>query len=363
MDPIYNFCAGPAMLPATVMQKAQAEMCDWQGLGVSVMEISHRSPEFIAMAKQTEADLRQLLTIPDNYHVLFMHGGGRGQFSAVVNNFLGNNGRACYLVSGQWSDAAAAEAVTLTGADAIDIIPVVEEVNGRKQVIIPSFDATNEYRYLHYCPNETVDGIEIFDEINSPWPVVADMSSCLLSRSIDVSRYGLIYAGAQKNIGPSGLAIVIVRSDLLALPALAQPAIMDYRLARDYDSMYNTPPTYAWYLAGEVFKWLLAQGGVAAIEAVNEAKAQCLYAGIDNSDLYINRVAPANRSRMNVTFALNDESLNAAFLQQAQAQGLLALKGHRIVGGMRASIYNAMPLAGVEALVEFMTRFASDNKA
>ncbi|MBV7315235.1 3-phosphoserine/phosphohydroxythreonine transaminase [Shewanella sp. NIFS-20-20] len=358
MDPIYNFCAGPAMLPVPVLTKAQSEMRDWQGLGVSVMEVSHRSPEFIAMANKAEADLRELMHIPDNYHVLFMHGGGRGQFSAVVNNFLGNDGRACYWVSGQWSQAAAAEAVALVGNENIDIIPIVEECDGLNTVVLPKCDEQQQYRYLHYCPNETVDGIEIFDEINCPWPVVADMSSTILSRQIDVSRYGLIYAGAQKNIGPSGLAIVIVRDDMLALPAMTQSAIMDYRLARDNDSMYNTPPTYAWYLAGEVFAWLKALGGVAAIEAVNSEKAKRLYACIEAHALYRNTVAHNNRSHMNVTFELSDDSLNDLFLQQAQARGLVALKGHRLVGGMRASIYNAMPLAGVDALTQFMTEFA-----
>ncbi|MGI2261451.1 3-phosphoserine/phosphohydroxythreonine transaminase [Shewanella sp. GXUN23E] len=364
MSAVYNFCAGPAMLPAPVMAKARQEFIDWQGMGVSVMEISHRSKEFIEVAKTAEADLRELMNIPDNYHVLFMHGGGRGQFAAVVNNFMGNNGRALYLLSGQWSQAAAEEAVRLTSAEQIDTIELVQHVDGVKTVQLPTFEGDAEkYRYLHYCPNETVDGIEIFEDINCPWPVVADMSSTILSREIDVSRFGLIYAGAQKNIGPSGLAIVIVRDDLLTLPSLPQAAIMDYRLARDNDSMYNTPPSYAWYLAGEVFKWLKAVGGVKAMEAINSRKAELLYQCIDELPCFSNPVATNNRSRMNVTFQLADEALNNAFLAEAEQRGLLALKGHRIVGGMRASIYNAMPIEGVEALVAFMQEFSARHSA
>ncbi|MCF1427964.1 MAG: 3-phosphoserine/phosphohydroxythreonine transaminase [Shewanella sp.] len=360
MSAVYNFCAGPAMLPAPVMAKARQEFIDWQGMGVSVMEISHRSKEFIQVAKMAEADLRELMDIPDNYHVLFMHGGGRGQFAAVVNNFMGNGGRALYLLSGQWSQAAAKEAVRITSPEQIDTIELIQFVDDLKTVQLPQLDGDAEqYRYLHYCPNETVDGIEIFEDIDCPWPVVADMSSTILSREIDVSRFGLIYAGAQKNIGPSGLAIVIVRDDLLKLPSMSQAAIMDYRLARDNDSMYNTPPTYAWYLAGEVFKWLKEVGGVKVIESINTRKAELLYQCIDDLPCYSNPVALTNRSRMNVTFQLADEVLNEVFLQEAKGCGLLALKGHRIVGGMRASIYNAMPVEGVEALVAFMRNFSA----
>ncbi|QSX39211.1 3-phosphoserine/phosphohydroxythreonine transaminase [Shewanella cyperi] len=356
----YNFCAGPAMLPPPVMAKAQQELLDWNGLGVSVMEISHRSSEFIALAKQAEADLRELMSIPDNYHVLFMHGGGRGQFAAVVNNFLGDKGRALYLVSGQWSKSAMEEARKLAGDSQIDALNIVENINGINTVVMPALKGSgDEYRYLHYCPNETVDGIEIFDEITSPWPIVADLSSTIMSRELDVSRYGLIYAGAQKNIGPSGLAIVIVRKDMLELPQMPQASIMDYRLCAEHDSMFNTPPTFAWYLAAEVFTWLKGIGGVKAMEAINKEKAARLYACIDKLDFYRNGVAMANRSRMNVTFQLTDESLDKVFLTEAEAKGLLALKGHRIVGGMRASLYNAMPLDGVDALVTFMEEFAA----
>lgn len=350
------------MLPTAVMHKAQKEFVDWQGHGVSVMEISHRSKDYMAVAAKAEQRLRELMAIPDNYHVLFMHGGGRGQFSAVASNLLGSHGRALYLVSGQWSKAAAEEAQKIAGHAQIDVVDICVEDDGIRHVeLSPLSGAAEDYRYLHYCPNETVDGIEIFENIDCPWPVVADMSSNILSREIDVSRFGLIYAGAQKNIGPSGLAIVIVRQDLLSLPSLTQASILDYRLARDNDSMFNTPPTFAWYLAGEVFAWLQEHGGVSAMDLNNIHKAKLLYHCIDSHPFYRNNVAKENRSRMNVTFHLADESLNGEFLAQAEARGLLALKGHRIVGGMRASIYNAMPYEGVQALVNFMTEFAEQH--
>lgn len=362
MSAIFNFCAGPAMLPPAVMQKAQKELLNWNGLGISVMEISHRSKEFIALTEQAEADLRALMEIPSNYHVLFMHGGGRGQFSAVVNNFLGNDGRALYLVDGSWSKAAAEEAEKLVGKENVDSIELVSAVNGLNRVTLPDLSKIDkDYRYVHYCPNETVDGIEIFDDINSPWPVIADMSSNILSRKIDVSQFGLIYAGAQKNIGPSGLSIVIVRDDMLALPSLPQSSIMDYRLAVENDSMYNTPPTFAWYLAAEVFAWLKCVGGVTEMEKLNIEKARRLYECIDELDFYVSGVAKENRSRMNITFQLTNSQLDSQFLAEAQAAGLVALKGHRSVGGMRASLYNAMPLAGVDALVGFMKAFAAKN--
>ena len=350
------------MLPPAVMKKAQQELLNWNGQGVSVMEVSHRSKEFIALTKQAEADLRELMNIPANYHVLFMHGGGRGQFSAVVNNFLGDNGRALYLVDGQWSSSALVEAQKLAGNAQIDSLDIVVNDNGIKRVALPKLvDEGQNYRYVHYCPNETVDGIEIFDELNSPWPIIADMSSNFMSREVDVSRYGLIYAGAQKNIGPSGLSIVIVRDDMLALPTLTQSSIMDYRVQVEHESMFNTPPTFAWYLAAEVFAWLKRLGGVPAMAEINRQKAQLLYHCIDSNPFYKNGVAPESRSQMNVTFQLTDDSLDAAFLAEAEAAGLVALKGHRIVGGMRASLYNAMPIEGVQALVEFMQQFAAKH--
>ncbi|WOT06814.1 3-phosphoserine/phosphohydroxythreonine transaminase [Shewanella youngdeokensis] len=362
MSPIYNFCAGPAMLPQAVMQKAQKELLDWNGLGTSVMEVSHRSKEFIALTEQAESDLRSLMHIPANYHVLFMHGGGRGQFSAVANNLLGAGGRALYLVDGSWSSAAVTEAKKLAGENNIDTINIIDPSTGKNKVELPDlFKIDKDYRYVHYCPNETVDGIEIFEPLSSPWPVIADMSSNILSRKIDVSQFGLIYAGAQKNIGPSGLSIVIVREDLLSLPNLPQSSIMDYKLAVKHGSMFNTPPTFAWYLAAEVFRWLKEMGGVESLQELNAKKAALLYECIDGSDFYTSGVAVENRSRMNVTFQLVNSELDAEFLEQAKQAGLVALKGHRSVGGMRASLYNAMPIEGVKALVSFMRNFATNH--
>ena len=358
MTKVYNFCAGPAMIPEPVLKKAQSELLNWNGLGTSVMEISHRGGPFKALAHQAEVDLRELMNIPENYHVLFMHGGGRAQFAAVVNNFLGNNGKALYLNSGIWSRIAEDEAKRLTSDAQIDSIDIVKKVDGCSKVELPDFHVIKDnYRYLHYCPNETVDGIEIFDDINCPWPVIADMSSNILSRKIDVSKFAVIYAGAQKNIGPSGLSIVIVRDDMLQLPSLPQATIYDYRAQVKDESMYNTPPTFAWYLAAEVFKWLKSIGGVATIEKHNRDKAELLYKAIDTVDGFSNKVDSANRSLMNVTFSLEDGSRNSEFLQKAEQSGLVALKGHRFVGGMRASIYNAMPLQGVKALVTFIKSF------
>ena len=360
MPQIFNFCAGPAMLPVEVMEKAQVEFIDWQSTGSSVMELSHRSKEFMRVATKAEADLRDLMAIPDNYSVLFCHGGGRGQFSAVPLNLWPEGMTADYIISGSWSKAAAIEAQKYGEIKRID---VVTEVKGATHVLSSQQWGLNpEAAFVHYCPNETVDGIEMFDipETNGV-PLVADMSSTILSHEIDVAKFGLIYAGAQKNIGPSGLTIVIVRNDLLGQAQLATPSIMNYQVLAKNDSMYNTPPTYAWYLAGLVFEWLKELGGVNGISIINTKKAEILYGYIDGSDFYHNLIEPKFRSKMNVPFWLKDENLNAEFLKQAEAQGLMALKGHRSVGGMRASIYNAMPLAGIKALVAFMQDFAAKN--
>ncbi|GAA6204401.1 3-phosphoserine/phosphohydroxythreonine transaminase [Thalassotalea sp. SU-HH00458] len=361
MSVVYNFCAGPAMLPTQVMKKAQQEFINWQDTGCSVMELSHRSKDFMALADEAEKNLRELMAIPQNYKVLFCHGGGRGQFSAVPLNLLPAGGKADYVVSGSWSKAAAKEAENF---GEINVLNVVEEIDG-KTVVKPSaqWDISKDSAYVHYCPNETVDGIEMFDIPDfGDIPLVADMSSTILSHQIDVSKFGVIYAGAQKNIGPSGLTIVIVREDLLGKARQETPCIMNYKTSADNDSMYNTPPTYAWYLAGLVFEWLKSVGGVSAIESINQRKAQLIYDYVDQSSFYKNSIANEFRSRMNVPFWLEDESLNDEFLRQAESQGLLALKGHRIVGGMRASIYNAMPLAGVEKLVAFMKNFEQGIK-
>lgn len=357
MSSVYNFCAGPAMLPVDVMKKAQQEFLNYQNTGSSVMELSHRSKEFIGVADQAEADLRELMAIPENYKVLFCHGGGRGQFSAVALNLLGAHKKADYIITGTWSKAAAEEAAHY---GEVNIINARQDLDGITSVMPSShWPLSPDAAYVHYCPNETVDGIEIFEVPNTGnIPLIADMSSMILSREIDVSKFGLIYAGAQKNIGPSGLTLVIVREDLLGQAHIDTPSIMNYQVLAENGSMYNTPPTYAWYLAGLVFKWITAKGGVSAIAATNAQKAALLYQAIDNSDFYSNHIASNNRSLMNVPFWLNSDDLSAQFLLEAEAQGLTALAGHRMVGGMRASIYNAMPIEGVQALVDFMHKFA-----
>ncbi len=362
MTEVFNFCAGPAMLPRAVMTTAQNEFINWHNTGSSVMELSHRSGIYMAMAAEAEADLRELMAIPDNYKVLFCHGGGRGQFSAVPLNLLPQGKSADYIVNGSWSKAAAAEAKNFGD---INVINIREERDDGETSLIAAnqWPLNSDAAYVHYCPNETVDGIEINDiPVTNGVPLVADMSSTILSHEIDVTKFGLIYAGAQKNIGPSGLTIVIVREDLLVdglqgRAQLATPCIMNYLTSANNDSMYNTPPTYAWYLAGLVFKWLKDLGGVKAIEKINKEKAALLYQAIDSSDFYQNHIEPQYRSKMNIPFWLKDESLNNKFLEQAEKQGLMALKGHRIVGGMRASIYNAMPIEGVQKLVDFMQEF------
>ncbi|MBA6224873.1 3-phosphoserine/phosphohydroxythreonine transaminase [Colwellia sp. MB02u-18] len=360
MSSVYNFCAGPAMLPVDVMNKAQSEFLNFADTGSSVMELSHRSKEFLVVAGQAEANLRKLMAIPENYKVLFCHGGGRGQFSAVALNLLGETKKADYIVSGSWSKLAAEEASHYGN---INVFNAIEHIDG-VQRIKPSSEwpISPDAAYVHYCPNETVDGIEIFEVPNTGnIPLVADMSSTILSREFDVSKFGLIYAGAQKNIGPSGLTIVIVREDLLGKAHLDTPSILNYEIQAKNGSMYNTPPTYAWYLAGLVFDWLLAKGGVSAIAEINHHKAQLLYQYIDQSSFYKNSIVPENRSLMNIPFWLTDDSLSAEFVKQAEAQGLTALKGHRMVGGMRASIYNAMPIEGVQALINFMDSFAQQH--
>lgn len=349
------------MLPVDVMKKAQSEFLNFADTGSSVMELSHRSKEFIAVAESAEANLRKLMAIPENYKVLFCHGGGRGQFSAVALNLLGAAKKADYIVTGAWSQSAAEEA---SHYGDINIINAIDNADGVQRVK-PSTEwpISDDAAYVHYCPNETVDGIEIFEVPNTgDIPLVADMSSTILSREFDVSKFALIYAGAQKNIGPSGLTLVIVREDLLGNAHIDTPSIMNYQVLAKNGSMYNTPPTYAWYLAGLVFDWLLVKGGVDAVAKINVQKAQLLYDYIDNSDFYKNSIVPENRSLMNIPFWLTDDSLSASFLAQAEKHGLMALKGHRMVGGMRASIYNAMPIEGVQALVDFMKKFAEGAK-
>jgi len=352
----YNFCAGPAALPTEVLEKASAEMADWQGKGLSIMEMSHRSKEVVAVAEQAEADLRELMSIPDNYRVLFMQGGASLQFSALPLNLANGSGRVDQIVTGQWSKKALAEGkrfadvhvAATTAAENFSRAPSQAELN-------LSADAD----YVHYCPNETIGGVA-FDYIPETGnvPLVADLSSAILSEPLDVSRFGVIYAGAQKNIGPAGLCVVIIRDDLIGKVRDSAPTMLDYKVMADNASMYNTPPTYSWYLAGLVFQWLKAQGGVAAMAEVNQRKAKRLYDFIDGNVFYANPVAINNRSIMNVPFTLADSALDKTFLAESEAAGLLNLAGHRSVGGMRASIYNAVPEEGVIALTEFMADFA-----
>jgi phosphoserine aminotransferase len=356
MSKVFNFSAGPAMLPEAVMAQAQTEFLNWEHQGSSVMEISHRSKPFMQIAKEAENDLRQLMNIPADYQVLFAHGGGRGHFASVPLNLATEEDSADFLITGSWSKGAVKEAQKYLKPNVVGEL-LVE--NGITKVADPkTWDLSDDAKYFHYCPNETVDGVAMFDvpEVGNT-PIVADMSSTILSAPIDVSKYGLIYAGAQKNIGPSGLSIVIVREDLIGHARKSTPSIFDYQLLADNDSMYNTPPTYAWYLSGLVFKWLKEQGGVEAIHKINQHKANLLYQAIDGSDFYRNSIEKSFRSMMNVPFQLVDAALDQTFLEESEKFGLKALKGHRSVGGMRASIYNAMPIEGVEALVGFMNEF------
>ncbi len=359
MEKIYNFSAGPAMLPQDVLKKVQGELLDWQGIGTSVMEISHRSKAFLSVVEEAEKNLRQLMSIPSNYHVLFAQGGARAQFAAVPMNLLGNKTIADYIDTGYWSKSAIKEAKKYCTPH---VINVLTEKEGKRAVLpTETWKLSVDAAYVHFCPNETIDGIEVFDLPNTDKPIVADMSSVILSRQIDVSKFGVIYAGAQKNIGPAGITLVIVRDDLLGKAKEFLPNILNYNTLVEKESMFNTPPTFAWYLAGEVFKWLIEKGGIQEIEAISNKKAEMLYSYIDNSSLYVNHIHSDCRSRMNVPFWLTREGLDTEFLAQAEANGLHALKGHRDVGGMRASIYNAMPIEGVEALIQFMRDFETEN--
>ncbi|HET7633739.1 MAG TPA: 3-phosphoserine/phosphohydroxythreonine transaminase [Burkholderiales bacterium] len=355
MTRIYNFAAGPAVLPEPVLEQAAAEMLDWHGSGMSVMEMSHRGKDFIGIAAQAEADLRELLTIPANYKVLFLQGGATAQFSMVPLNLLCGRNNADYVNTGQWSKKAIAEAKRFC---TVNVVASAEDANFTYAPPSSQWRLDSDAAYVHYTSNETIGGVEFFDTPDTgDVPLVADMSSHILSRPVDVGRYGVIYAGAQKNIGPAGLTIAIVREDLIGHASPATPVLCDYKTYADNDSMYNTPPTYAIYIAGLVFQWLKKLGGLKKMEEFNVAKAKRLYDFLDQTEFYHSPVARANRSRMNVPFTLRSAALDEAFLKQAQARGLTQLKGHRSVGGMRASLYNAMPLAGVQALVEFMREF------
>lgn len=355
----YNFCAGPAALPEAVLKQASEEMLDWQARGLSVMEMSHRSDEMVAIAETAESDLRELLSIPPQYKVLFLQGGASLQFAAIPMNLLGKNRAADYINTGQWSKKAIAEARRY---GEVNVVASSESTNFTTIPPVDSWQCNPEAAYFHYTPNETIGGLE-FHQVpdTGDVPLVADMSSTILSRPLDVEKFGLIYAGAQKNIGPAGLTIVIVREDLLDQARDDVPAVMNYSIQAENGSMYNTPPTYAWYLAGLVFKWMKDNGGVSAFETLNRRKSEKLYGYIDDSGFYSNPVELQSRSWMNVPFVLQDSTLDKAFLAGAEAAGLLNLKGHRSVGGMRASIYNAVPEAAVDALIDYMKAFAAKH--
>lgn len=355
----YNFCAGPAALPTPVLEKAGLELADWHGKGLSIMEMSHRSADFVAVAEKAEQDLRDLMAIPDNYKVLFMQGGASSQFSMIPMNLLNGSGKADYIVTGQWSKKALSEAKRY---GQVNLAATTEGNNFSSAPSQEALQLSPDADYVHYCPNETIGGVK-FDYIpdTGSVPLIADYSSALLSEPLDISRFGMIYAGAQKNIGPAGLCVVIIREDLLGKARSCTPTMFDYKVCADNASMYNTPPTYSWYLAGLVFEWLKELGGVEVIAGINRRKAARLYDYIDNSGFYANPVAVANRSIMNVPFTLPDSALDKTFLSECEAAGLFNLAGHRSVGGMRASIYNAVGEDAVTALIDFMTDFARRN--
>jgi phosphoserine aminotransferase len=355
MTRVFNFSPGPATLPEPVLRKAAEEMLDWQGSGMSVMEMSHRGKEFISIHAEAEALVRELMGVPANYKVLFMQGGAIGENAIVPMNLIGRSGKADYAITGEWSKKSQKEARTFGTIN----VPVTGE--GSKFTAIPK---QSEWKldpgaaYVHICSNETIGGVQYhWTPDTGKVPLVADMSSDIMSRPIDVSKYGLIYAGAQKNMGPSGLTIVIVRDDLLGHALPVTPSAFNYQLQAENDSMYNTPPTYAIYIAGLVMKHFKSLGGMAAIAAHNQAKARVLYDYLDESRFFSNPVVPEDRSLMNVPFKLKDDSLDEAFLKGAAARGMIQLKGHRVLGGMRASIYNAMSMEGVQALVKYMKEF------
>ena len=352
---VFNFSAGPAVLPAPVLQQARDELIDWHGSGMSVMEMSHRGKEFMSIVAAAEQDLHELLAIPASYKVLFLQGGATAQFAMIPMNLLRGKTGADYIHTGEWAKKAIGEAKKFCK---VNIAASSEDKGFTYAPRQESWKLDPQAAYVHYTGNETIGGVEFqwIPEVGAV-PLVCDLSSSLLSRPLDVSRFGLIYAGAQKNIGPAGLTIVIVRDDLIGHAASGTASVFDYKIQADNASMYNTPPTYAIYIAGLVFKWLKAQGGLQAMERVNIAKAGLLYDLLDASAFYSSPVAIDDRSRMNIPFRLRDATLDEEFLKQAKQRGLLQLKGHRSVGGMRASIYNAMPIAGVRTLVDFMREF------
>ena len=359
MSRVFNFSAGPAALSEEVLQQAREEMLDWQGSGMSVMEMSHRGKEFVSIAETAEADLRELMAIPDNYKVLFLQGGASSQFAMIPLNFATDKRATDYINTGSWSKKAIAEAKRFSD---VNIAATTEEIKFTGTPVQGDLNLSPNAAYVHVTPNETIEGVEFpYLPDTGDVPLVADMSSNILSRPVDVAKYGMIYAGAQKNIGPAGLTVAIIRDDLIGEPQAGTPTMFSYAAMVKGGSMYNTPPTYGWYLAGLTFQWLKRKGGLAAIAEINERKAKALYNAIDTSDFYANPVSLESRSNMNVPFTLANADLDAAFLTEAKEAGLVTLKGHRSVGGMRASIYNAMPEAGVQALIDFMAEFERRN--
>ena len=359
MSRVFNFSAGPAAIPEAVLAQARDEMLEWKNAGMSVMEMSHRGKDFISIAEKAEADVRQLMNIPNNYKVMFLQGGATGQFSMVPMNLLKGKTKACYVNTGAWSKKAISEAkihceVGISATSEVDKFTSIPDIS--------SWDIDQNAAYLHYTSNETIGGVE-FQSIPDvgDLTLVCDMSSNILSREVDVSKFGVIYAGGQKNMGPSGIALVIVREDLLGEPVKGTPSIFNYKKNAEAGSMLNTPPTYSWYMMGLVFEWLKKQGGIAAIEQRNIAQAKKLYTTIDDSSFYNNPVQLGSRSRMNIPFTLPNSDLDALFLEEAKKAGLVTLKGHRSVGGMRASIYNAMPDEGIDALISLMVEFERTN--
>ncbi|SNT70072.1 3-phosphoserine/phosphohydroxythreonine transaminase [Psychrobacter sp. LV10R520-6] len=357
-----NFSAGPATIPTEVLMRAQEELLDWQGSGMSIMEMSHRSKDYVAVTRKAETKLRTLMEIPDNYKVLFLQGGASLQFSAIPLNLL-NGGCADYLTTGAWSGKAIKEAQRYAnlGLGNINLVATGKDSNFTDVPAQSDWNISDDAAYFHYCANETIHGLQIFEPPQVNAPLIVDMSSSILSQPIDVSKFGMIYAGAQKNIGPAGLVIVIIRDDLLGQASEWCPMLLNYEHQAEKESMSNTPATYSWYLAGLVFDWLEEQGGIAAIGEINQQKAALLYETIDNSAFYSNPVAHKHRSIMNVPFTLADSSLDKVFLEESEKAGLLNLKGHRDVGGMRASIYNAIPLEWVQLLVDFMKDFEKQH--
>ncbi|MDZ7670758.1 MAG: 3-phosphoserine/phosphohydroxythreonine transaminase [Gammaproteobacteria bacterium] len=355
---MFNFSAGPAALPVEVLERAREEMLDFRGTGMSVMEMSHRSKTFMAVAEQAEADFRELLAVPDDYHVLFLQGGATTQFAMVPLNLLGDKTTADYVNTGSWSSKAIKEAGRFCE---VNVAASAEAENFTYVPAAADWSLSDDAAYVHICSNETIGGVQFHDFPGLSVPLVADMSSDILSRPVDVSRFGLIYAGAQKNMGPAGLTVVVVRKDLVGRARPGSASMLDYAVHAEAGSMSNTPPTYAWYLAGLVFQWLKDQGGLEGIEARNRRKAARLYQAVDESNFYASPVARQDRSQMNIPFTLPDAELDAAFLSGAEERGLTNLKGHRSVGGMRASLYNAVPEEAVEALVEYMQAFEHEH--